>query len=55
MFDVTFVIPVIYWEADFESRLEHIVDVPPGKIVYHLSNTDYKKAKDVLCSAAPLP
>jgi len=40
--------PVIYWEADFESRLEHIVDVPPGKIVYHLSNTDYKKAKAVL-------
>jgi hypothetical protein len=42
------VIPVVYWEADFESRLEHIVDVPPGKIVYHLSNTDYKKAKAVL-------
>lgn len=42
------VIPVIYWEADFESRLEHIVDVPPGKIVYHLSNTNYEKAYDVL-------
>lgn len=42
------VIPVIYWEADFESRLEHIVDVPPGKIVYHLSNTNYEKAKAVL-------
>ena len=42
------VIPVIYWEADFESRLEHIVDVPPGKIIYHLSNTDYEKAYDVL-------
>jgi hypothetical protein len=42
------VIPVIYWEADFESRLEHIVDVPPGKIVYHLSNTNFEKAKAVL-------
>lgn len=40
--------PVIYWEADFESRLKHIVDVPPGKIVYHLSNTNYEKAYDVL-------
>ena len=39
------VTPVIYWEADFESRLKHIVDVPPGKIVYHLSNTNYEKAK----------
>jgi hypothetical protein len=42
------VIPIIYWEADFESRLEHIVDVPPGKIIYHLSNTNYEKAYDVL-------
>jgi hypothetical protein len=42
------IIPVIYWEADFESRLEHIVDVPPGKIIYHLSNTNYEKAHDVL-------
>jgi hypothetical protein len=42
------VIPVIYWEADFESRLEHVVDVPPGKIIYHLSNTNFEKAKAVL-------
>jgi hypothetical protein len=42
------VIPVIYWEADFESRLKHIVDVPKGKIIYHLSNTNYEKAYDAL-------
>jgi hypothetical protein len=42
------VIPVIYWEADFESRLEHIVDIPAGKAIYHLSNTDAEKAKAVL-------
>jgi hypothetical protein len=42
------IIPVVYWEADFESRLEHIVDVPPGKIVYHLSNTNFEKAKAAL-------
>jgi hypothetical protein len=39
------IIPVIYWEADWESRIEHIREVPPGKIVYHLSNTNYEVAK----------
>lgn len=42
------IIPVVYWEADFESRLEHIRDVPAGTMVYHLSNTNAEKAKDVL-------
>jgi hypothetical protein len=53
------VIPVIYWEADFESRLDIISDVPPGKIIYHLSNTNYEKAMDVLadktCLAGNVP
>lgn len=40
--------PVVYWEADFESRLEHIADIPAGKIVYHLSNTNFERAWDVL-------
>jgi hypothetical protein len=40
--------PVVYWEADFESRLEHIADVPSGKIIYHLSNTNFERAWDVL-------
>jgi len=42
------IIPVIYWEADFESRLEHIQDVPAGKIVYHLSNTNYEAVREAL-------
>ncbi|MCO6451852.1 MAG: hypothetical protein J5I90_13795 [Caldilineales bacterium] len=42
------VIPLVYWEADIESRLETIVDIPPGKVIYHLSATDVKKAYDVL-------
>ena len=53
------VTPVIYWEADFESRLEHIVDVPKGKIIYHLSNTNPEKAKailgDTVCLAGSVP
>ena len=42
------VIPVIYWEADWESRLEHVADIPAGKIIYHLSNTNFERAWDVL-------
>ena len=42
------IIPVVYWEADFESRLQHIVDVPKGKLIYHLSATNAEKAHDVL-------
>jgi uroporphyrinogen decarboxylase-like protein len=40
--------PVVYWEADFESRLQDIVDVPAGKMIYHLSATNPEKAYDVL-------
>lgn len=42
------IIPLVYWEADIESRLETIVDMPPGKVIYHISATDIKKAADVL-------
>ena len=38
----------MYWEADFESRLEHIADMPYGKIIYHLSNTNFERARHVL-------
>jgi uroporphyrinogen-III decarboxylase len=40
--------PVIYWEADWESRIKHICEMPAGKIVYHLSNTNFERAWDVL-------
>jgi hypothetical protein len=53
------VTPVVYWEADFESRLPHIVDVPKGKVIYHLSTTNAEKAYDVLggtvCLAGNVP
>ena len=53
------IIPVIYWEADWESRLEHIADIPDGKIIYHLSNTNFERAWDVLggkvCLAGNVP
>ena len=48
------IIPVIYWEADWESRIHHLVDVPPGKIVYHLSNTDFRRARAALSGVTAL-
>lgn len=42
------VIPVVYWEADFESRLAQIADIPAGKVIYHLSNTNFERAWDAL-------
>jgi hypothetical protein len=53
------IIPVLYWEADLESRLEHIVDIPPGKAIYHIATTNFERAWDVLggkvCVAGNVP
>ncbi len=46
--------PVVYTEADIESRLEHFADVPPGKVIYHISRTDAVKAKSVLGGIAAI-
>ncbi len=48
------IIPVVYCEADVESRLEHFADVPPGKVIYHVSSTDMVKAKAVLGDVAAI-
>lgn len=40
--------PLVYWEADVASRLEHIRDVPAGKLIYHLSATDPERAHEAL-------
>jgi uroporphyrinogen-III decarboxylase len=48
------IIPVVYWEADIESRLEHIADVPPGKVIYHVSATDIQKAASALKGIATI-
>jgi hypothetical protein len=48
------IIPVVYCEADIESRLEHFADVPPGKVIYHVSTTDMVKAKSVLGGIATI-
>lgn len=44
--------PLVYCEADVESRLEYFADMPKGKIIYHVAQTDLVKAKAVLGDTA---
>jgi len=44
--------PLVYCEADVESRLESFADVPKGKVIYHVAQTDLAKAKAVLGDTA---
>ena len=48
------IIPVVYCEADVESRLKYFADVPPDKIIYHVSTTDMVKAKSALGGIAAI-
>jgi uroporphyrinogen-III decarboxylase len=48
------IIPVVYCEADVESRLKYFSDVPPGKVIYHVSTTDMVKAKEALGGIAAI-
>jgi uroporphyrinogen-III decarboxylase len=41
-------IPVVFWEGDCTSRLEHIGDIPRGKAIYWFEKTDLVRAKAVL-------
>lgn len=41
-------IPVVFWEGNCASRLEHIGDIPRGKIVYWFEQTDLVRAKEIL-------
>jgi hypothetical protein len=40
--------PSLFVEADHTSRLEVMRDVPAGKVIYHMENTDMFKAKEIL-------
>ena len=41
-------VPVMFWEGNCTSRLEHIMDIPEGKCVYFFERTDIFKAKEIL-------
>jgi len=42
------VIPVLFAEGAYNSRLEIVKDLPAGKAIWHFDQTDIKKAKDIL-------
>jgi len=40
--------PVVYVEGKYHTRLEHLLEVPKGKVVYNFEYIDMAKAKKVL-------
>lgn len=52
-------IPYVYTEGGYNSRLEIIRDVPKGKVLYHFERVDMARAKDILgdvaCIAGNVP
>lgn len=53
------VTPYIYTEGKYHTRLEHLTDVPKGKVIYHFEDVDMKKAKSIFngiaCIVGNLP
>ncbi len=37
-----------FWEGIWDSRLEYLLDLPKGKVIFHCEKTDIFKAKEVL-------
>jgi uroporphyrinogen-III decarboxylase len=42
------VVPLLFAEGEYNSRLETIADLPKGKAIWFFDRTDIKKAKDIL-------
>ena len=51
--------PYVFTEGNYNTRLEQLCDVPPGKVVYMFEKVDMKRAKEtvgkVACINANLP
>ena len=47
--DVT---PWIYGEGPYDTRIDYLTDVPPGKVLYHFEKVDMKRAKEKLSGIA---
>ena len=51
--------PCVFWEGFYDSRLEHLAELPKGKILGMFDRTDVFKAKEVLgdtmCIAGNMP
>jgi uroporphyrinogen-III decarboxylase len=42
------IIPCIFFEGNWTTRLEYLLELPKGKIMAHLDSTDIFRAKDIL-------
>lgn len=51
--------PLVFFEGDYTSRLEYLLECPKGKIYAHMDTTDIFKAKEILnghmCLAGNIP
>jgi hypothetical protein len=45
-------VPYIYTEGPYNTRLQFLADVPKGKVLYHFEEVDMKKAKKILGGTA---
>ena len=46
------VTPYLYGEGPYNSRLEQLMDVPKGKVLYHFEEVDMKRAKETVGQVA---
>ena len=46
------VIPYIYTEGPYNTRLDYLTDVPKGKVLYHFEKVDMKRAKEIVGKVA---
>lgn len=42
------VTPFIYTEGKYNTRLEQLLDIPEGKVIYHFENVDMARAKQLM-------
>ena len=48
------VVPIIYTEGPYDSRIQQLADVPVGKTIIHFEKADMKSAKNILGGRACL-
>lgn len=46
------VVPVLFAEGAYNSRLEIVKDLPKASVIWHFDQTDIKRAKDILGSSS---
>lgn len=46
------VLPYIYTEGPYDTRIDFLTDVPKGKVLYHFEKVDMKRAKEKLSGIA---